>query len=64
MKGRIPGIKGVQIVYKMDKARQMVNSIIANAKKLAVNLTKKKRDGKKIYAIKEGHLESYLSAKM
>ena len=42
----------------------MVNSIIANAKKLAVNLTKKKRDGKKIYAIKDGHLESYLSAKM
>lgn len=64
MKGRVPGIKGVQIVYQMDEARKMIGSIISNARKLASNLTKKQRDDKTIFAIKEGHLETYLSCKM
>lgn len=52
MKGKnckLPGIKSVQIIYQMDESRKMIQTTIANARKLADNLTKREKDGKIIY---------------
>ena len=52
MKGKnckLPGIKSLQIIYQMDESRKMIQTTIANARKLADNLTKREKDGKIIY---------------